>query len=175
MADFSCYGGVSDEWLAVEAAAPRLPADMPILERRQLDHAIATRDGQTIEGRTYRPASVPADEILPLYIHFHGGGYFFGTLASEDAICARIALGARVIVLNVNYRHTPEYTYPTAWDDGQDAYAWVHAHVAELGVDPAKVVVGGISAGAHITSSLTLQQSLGKALTSCPRPRGRFS
>ncbi|PKS08503.1 hypothetical protein jhhlp_004887 [Lomentospora prolificans] len=197
MADFSCYGGPSQEWLALAATLPPPPpADQPILEKRKVinegreaiaaeamktlaskvtikDYAIPTRDGHTIEGRTYRPVSVDEQEVLPLYIHFHGGGYFFGTLASEDAICSRIALGAQVIVLNVNYRHTPEYVYPTAWNDGQDAYEWVHGNIKELGTDPQKVVIGGISAGAHITSSLTLQRRLGKACVTCPEPAGQ--
>ena len=197
MADFSCYGGASPEWTALEAtlpAVPSIPAD-PVAFKKivnkgreatsaeafkalapQLtvkDYAIPTRDGATIEARTYRPVAAEPAAALPLYIHYHGGGYHFGTLASEDAICGRIALGADVTVLNVNYRHTPEVTYPVPWDDAEDAFLWAHAHIAELGADAAKVVVGGISAGAHFTASLVLRQNLGQAAASAPKIAGQ--
>lgn len=46
----------------------------------------------TIEARIYRPSSKPASQKLPIYVHFHGGGFFFGTLGSEDATCSRLAI-----------------------------------------------------------------------------------
>jgi len=197
MADFSRYGGVSDEWPAIEASLPQPSQANSLLESRRLvnatrenlaaegmktlgpqvrtrDFAIPTRDGETIEGRTYRPVSIDEDKVLPLYIHLHGGGYLFGTLASEDGICSRIAIGAQVVVLNVNYRHTPEYVYPTAWDDAEDALEWVHKNIKELGTDSQQILIGGISAGAHISASLVLQQKLGKAAVSCPQLRGQI-
>ncbi|KAK5400862.1 hypothetical protein LTR06_011173 [Exophiala xenobiotica] len=127
------------------------------------DFSIPTRDGQQLEARTYRSSSSTATEsederpLFPIYMHFHGGGFLFGTLQSEDAICARIALAAGVVVLNVNYRHTPEHTYPTAWNDAEDALVWLckgtsPGHV--IGGDVQRLVVGGVSAGAYITAAL---------------------
>lgn len=196
MSDFSCYGGVSEEWTALEATLPPLAADPTAPEFKQKanaareaisaeafkalapqllvkDHTIPTRDGATIEARTYRPLSAAQGAVLPLYIHYHGGGYYFGTLDSENAICGRIALGADVVVLNVNYRHTPEVKYPVPWDDAEDAFAWAHANISGLGCDSEKVVLGGISAGAHFTASLTLRQHLGQLAHSLPRIAGQ--
>lgn len=194
MADFSVYGGPSDEWLAVEASLPP-PAPMDLDQRKRetnegreatarnemkdlaplvdiKDYSIPTRDGSIIEGRSYRPVDAKAKK-LPVYIHFHGGGFLFGTLASEDAICSRIAIGSGVAVLNFNYRHTPEYKYPTAWHDTQDAFEWTHSHIEELGGDRDKVVVGGISAGAQLTASLVLQKHLGRFAKSLPAIAGQ--
>ena len=100
-------------------------------------------------------------------MHLHGGGYLFGTLSSEDAICAgpaiRTAAQMPTVVLNLNYRHTLEYVYPTAWLDVQDALAWIHAvALPEYGIDPARVVVGGISTGANLAAALVLEQHLGR-------------
>jgi acetyl esterase/lipase len=67
------------------------------------------------------------------------------------------------LVLNVNYRHTPEHTFPTAWHDSQDAFVWLHKNIDALGGDPAQVVVGGVSAGGNLAASLTLEQHLGKS------------
>lgn len=144
------------------------------------DYSITARDGATLEARTYRPAGIDPEERLPVYIHIHGGGYLFGTLSSEDAICSRIVVsreahGTPVIVFNINYRHTPEHRYPTAWEDVEDAFVWVHEHIAEIGGDGNQVVVGGISAGAQLTASLALSQLRGedKRLAACPRIMGQ--
>ncbi len=198
MCDFSKYGGPSAEWLAVAADEPPAPTGLTPLEMRAasnamrdassaallpalagqvalIDVAIPARDGTTLEGRLYWPASVPRDDarVRPaLYMHLHGGGWLFGTLASEDTLCAALALrvsaagaGAAstpLVVLNLNYRHTPEHTFPTAWHDTQDALAWIHAAGApQFGLDPARVVVGGISAGGHLSASLAIEQHLG--------------
>lgn len=144
------------------------------------DYSITARDGATLEARTYRPAGIDPSERLPVYIHIHGGGYLFGTLSSEDAICSRIvvsrkAQGTPVIVFNINYRHTPEYRYPTAWEDVEDAFVWVHEHIADIGGLGDQVVVGGISAGAQLTASLALSQLRGddKRLAACPKIGGQ--
>ncbi|CAK7203314.1 hypothetical protein SEUCBS139899_006045 [Sporothrix eucalyptigena] len=136
-----------------------------------IDVSIPARDGFALEGRLYWPKSVPkpADggAAPALYMHLHGGGYLLGTLSSEDAICSNLAINTSektpTVVLNLNYRHTPEYVYPTAWLDAQDGLAWIHdVAVPTYGIDPAHVVVGGISAGAHLTASLALEQHLGR-------------
>jgi len=190
MCDFSEYGTPSPEWLALEATLPPQPS-VPLEERvrttnavreaasaaamkplqpwvKTQDHTITTRDGYPLEARTYRPSpetipSSPETERLPVYIHLHGGGFLFGTLSSEDAACARIAINARIVVLNVNYRHTPEWVYPTAWNDVEDAFAWLHENIDALRGDKDKVVVGGISAGAYLGASLALGKHLGRS------------
>jgi acetyl esterase/lipase len=186
--DFSQYGGPSEEWLAVEKTLPALTFDTsmdPVAIRTAnnaqrearaaeamkhfaphvitKDYAIQTRDGATIEARTYRSVKKNDVEKLPVYLYFHGGGFIFGTLSSEDPLCAQTAINTGAMVLNVNYRHTPENAFPTAWHDSQDAFAWLHKNIEEIGGDASKVVVGGISAGGQLAASLTLEQHLGKS------------
>ncbi|KAL0780335.1 hypothetical protein CaCOL14_001670 [Colletotrichum acutatum] len=195
MSDFSRYGGPSEEWLAVEAGLPPPQTDLSPSERKNVmnkvrdelaveamkpmadkvqvrDWTIPTRDGATLEARTYRPKAA-GDGPLPVYLYFHGGGFLFGTLTSEDATCSRIAISTNALVVNVNYRHTPEYVYPTAWNDAEDAFIWLHANIKEIDGDPAKVVVGGISAGGQLTASLTLAQHLGKLPSELPSIAGQ--
>ena len=121
------------------------------------DFSISTRDGSSLPARTYRPRRNKEDLTLPLYLHLHGGGHLFGTLDTEDATCARIAINAQVVVLNICYRHTPEHRYPTAWNDVEDAVVWLDDHVEELACDKQRIVAGGVSAGAWLTASLLLQ------------------
>lgn len=177
MCDFSEYRGNSDEWLAVEPTLPENATPSSVDEIISLrdavnkgreaeasrametlgdsiatkDFSIPTRDGQHVAARTYEARHV--SEALPLYVHLHGGGFLFGSLSSEDATCARIALDGQVLVLNVCYRHTPEHTYPTAWNDVEDAFRWLEANVGAIGGDPQQVVLGGISAGAWLAAS----------------------
>ncbi|CZR37519.1 uncharacterized protein FPRO_02220 [Fusarium proliferatum ET1] len=183
MCDFSEYGPKSAEWLAVEASLPPPPTFADIYERqavvnkgreeisangmkelghlvRMKDYKIPTRDNSFIEARSYRPVDAADDAQLPIYIHLHGGGYLFGTLSSEDAISSRVAIGAKVTVVNVNYRHTPDHTFPTAWNDVEDAFYWVHDHIDELQGKSDQVVIGGISAGAQLAAALTLRQNI---------------
>lgn len=182
MADFTDYGTPSAEWVAIAASLPPFDKSVSLenlkastnrgreeIARNELapissqvvlrNHTIPARDGYAIEARTYRPSSAAVENQLPVYIHFHGGGFFFGTLDSEDAICARIAINTGVVVLNVNYRHTPEYRYPTAWNDAEDALDWTKDHASQIGVRPDQIVIGGISAGAWLSASLTMNQS----------------
>ncbi|GKT56163.1 alpha/beta hydrolase fold-3 domain containing protein [Colletotrichum tofieldiae] len=195
MSDFSHYGGPSEEWLAVEVDLPppqthlsaagrksytnkvredlSVEAMKPIADQLQIrDWALPTRDGATIDARTYR-AVAAGEGPLPVYLYFHGGGFLFGTLNSEDASCARIALSNNVVVLNVNYRHTPEFVYPTAWNDAEDAFIWLHANIKDIGGEANKVVVGGPSAGGQLTASLTLAQHLGKVGENLPPIAGQ--
>ncbi|RBR26106.1 uncharacterized protein FIESC28_01134 [Fusarium coffeatum] len=183
MCDFSEYGGKSAEWLAIEASLSSPPVFADIYEQQKVvnqgreeisardmkhlaslvkltDHDILARDGTVLQARSYRPVDADANARLPVYIHLHGGGYLFGSLSSEDAISTRIALGTGAIVFNVNYRHTPDAVYPTAWNDVEDAFYWVHNHIDELLGNPDQVLVGGISAGAQLAASLALKQNV---------------
>ncbi|SCO01870.1 related to lipase/esterase [Fusarium fujikuroi] len=197
MCDFSCYDGASPEWLALEASLPPPPvpelsiAEMKIIANQEREavarksmmklapqlriqnHSIFSRDGSFIPARSYRPASAPEQALLPLYIHFQGGGFMFGTLDAEDAICARIAVGSDVAVLNVDYRHTPEFTYPTQWNDAEDAFEWAHDNMDVMHWDPKRVIIGGISAGAWMASSFTLQKHLNLATEKRPPIAGQ--
>jgi acetyl esterase/lipase len=186
--DFSQYGGPSEEWLAVEKTLPATIFDVnqdPVTLRNTVnterenrsaaameqlsahvhmaDYSIPTRDGSTIEARTYRSVKKEKSETLPVYLYFHGGGFIFGTLSSEDPTCATTAIKTGAVVVNVNYRHTPEHVFPTAWHDAEDSLAWIHKNIDKIGGDPSKVVVGGVSAGGQLSAALTLEQHLKKS------------
>ncbi|KAL2827250.1 Alpha/Beta hydrolase protein [Aspergillus pseudoustus] len=126
------------------------------------DHCILTRDNQNILARIYTPKSNPnqvssSETPLPVYLYFHGGGHLFGTIETEDAACSRLAAHANLIVVNVNYRHTPEFTHPTQVNDAWDALIWLSRNAALLNANPNRVIVGGISAGAGLAASVVLQ------------------
>ncbi|KEY74439.1 hypothetical protein S7711_04477 [Stachybotrys chartarum IBT 7711] len=197
MVKFSQYDGGGEEWYAVSAAAP--PLDIPPItkpvERKMIfneligkssaaamnafsakiriqNFTFSTRDGTILDARSYRPVAAN-DDRLPVFYYIHGGGYLTGNLNIDDPTCSGFALGANVVVVHANYRHTPEFTYPTAWHDSEDGFLWLHDHMDEFGGIPESVVVGGISAGGHLAASLTLQKHLGNIAPSLPPIAGQ--
>ena len=120
---------------------------------------ITARDGFSIPAKIYRPESADPKEILPIYVFYHGGGFLYGTLSSEDAACSRIVASMPIVVINVCYRHAPQFPHPAAHNDAFDSFDWVVAHAASFGGDPVNIVLGGLSAGANLATSVTLNRT----------------
>jgi acetyl esterase len=101
--------------------------------------------------RCYTPAGGAA-QPLPALVFYHGGGFVIGDLDTHDGLCRLLAneSGARVIA--VDYRLAPEHKFPAAVEDAWAALAWMGAHAERLGVDPARLAVGGDSAGGGLSA-----------------------
>ncbi len=102
--------------------------------------------GRRLSARSYAPAGA-ADASLPGLVYFHGGGLVSGDLDSHDRIAAALAAAAGCRVIAVDYRLAPEHRFPAAHEDARDALLAVAAAPAAWGVDPARLAVGGDSAG----------------------------
>ena len=122
-------------------------------------HVGAVRDLQVdgaegpLPARHYAPAEPGGPH--PLLVYFHGGGWVVGDLDTHDATCRLLCRHAGVHVLSVDYRLAPEHPFPAAVRDAGAAFAWACAHAAELGADPARVAVGGDSAGGNLAAVAT--------------------
>lgn len=112
-------------------------------------------DGATIRLRTYTPRG---REPRGAFFHIHGGGFTLGGIdwAVNHLKCAHIAANAGCVVTTVDYRLAPEHPYPTAPRDCYAALLWVVEHAASLGVDPARIAVGGESAGGNLAAVTAL-------------------
>jgi acetyl esterase len=106
--------------------------------------------------RVYRPASVADATRLPALVFFHGGGWVIGDLDTHDTLCRQLTAEAGISVVSVDYRLAPEHKFPAAADDAWAAIRWVAAHAAELGVDGARLAVGGDSAGGNLAAVVAL-------------------
>lgn len=104
----------------------------------------------TLGGRLY----VPPDAAAGGMVYFHGGGWVAGGLETHDGVCRRLALGSGLRLLAVDYRLAPEHPFPAALEDAFAAVRWVAAHGEAIGVDPARLVIAGDSAGAGLAAAV---------------------
>lgn len=109
---------------------------------------------QEIPLRIYKPLVAGGKGAL---VYFHGGGWVIGDLSSHDAICRRLAGGAGITVVAVDYRRAPETIFPGAVNDCYAATTWVANNADLLGIDPLRIAVGGDSAGANLAAAVTLK------------------
>ena len=116
--------------------------------------AVADRVVQTpaapVPVRIYTPRA--SDEPLPILVWLHGGGHVVGCLDSYDALCRQLSLQGDCIVVSVDYRLAPEHKFPAGVDDSFAALQWTAQHAHELGGDPARLAIGGDSAGANLAA-----------------------
>ena len=108
-----------------------------------------------IKARLYTPSDVASPTGLLVY--FHGGGFVVGDLESHDGHCRRLAAFSGHRILAVEYRLAPEHAYPAAHDDALAATRWAFDQAAALSVDPARIAVGGDSAGANLAVCVALE------------------
>lgn len=107
--------------------------------------------------RIYRPAHVPTTQA-PALIYIHGGGWVIGDLDTHDSLCRDLARNTPCVVISVDYRLAPEAPFPAAVDDCVAAFRWAHAQAHTLGIDPARIAVGGDSAGGNLSAVVCLTQ-----------------
>lgn len=130
----------------LDAPIPAPPVE--IAERRNVS---IEAEGRTLAGRLYHPAP---DEILPVVLFFHGGGWVHGTLDTHDRLCATLAVQAHCAVISVDYRLAPEHPFPAAWDDALMSLGWLKAQHKELGIDPNRIALSGDSSGGNLAAAL---------------------
>lgn len=160
--------------------APAAPASAPSLDMMRLGYRILRQSQDTvppktveavnldiaggdgpIQARLYSPLS--AASPTGLLVYFHGGGFVVGDLESHDGHCRRLAAFSGHRVLAVAYRLAPEHVYPAAHDDALAATRWAFERAADLGVDPARIALGGDSAGANLAVCVGLELAADRA------------
>lgn len=108
-----------------------------------------------LPARLYVPRGVTAPG--PLLVFFHGGGMVYGDLDSHDALCRFLTEQAGVRVLSVDYRLAPEHPFPAGVDDAFAATEWVVSNAGDYDADPARIAVGGDSAGGYLSAATALR------------------
>ncbi|MFF5306553.1 alpha/beta hydrolase [Streptomyces sp. NPDC013161] len=154
---------VDPELRRAVARMPRLPVRRTWGRRAVRALVVRRGPGDPVEGvdvrvldegpglRVYTPAGGGSGAAL---LWVHGGGYVIGDVVQDNAFCALTARESDIVVVSANYRLAPEHPFPAALDDLSAAWRWVRESAGSLGVDPARVAVGGASAGAGLAACL---------------------
>jgi acetyl esterase len=113
--------------------------------------------GGAIPARVYTPKTLrQADGMSPCLVFFHGGGWVIGDLDSHDVVCRTLAREGELIVIAVDYRLSPEAKFPAAVEDAIAATAWISDNAMTLGIDAARLTVGGDSAGGNLAAVVSI-------------------
>jgi|SRR5262245_2274058 len=108
---------------------------------------------QNVAIRSYRPA---AEGVLPALVYYHGGGWTIGDLDTHDVLCRQLAVGTGCAVFSVEYRLAPESPFPAAVEDSLSSVDYVIENANTLKIDPARLAVGGDSAGGNLAAVVSI-------------------
>ncbi|OJF94180.1 alpha/beta hydrolase [Alkalibacterium sp. 20] len=115
---------------------------------------ISTTDGDMIKLIIYTPDNV--NYPSPALLYFYGSSYFLTRPPHIKRLTAQYALRTNAIVIDVDYRLSPQHPFPDPFYDALKASEWVLTHTDYLGIDTDKIAIGGDSSGATLASNVTL-------------------
>ncbi len=116
---------------------------------------VPSADGYEVPIRIYKRTN--AGENLPIFVYYHGGGFFGGSADIVEQMCKLLVQNYDCIAFNVDYRLCPENHYPQPLDDCFYATLWARDHGAKYGGDNTRMVVSGDSAGGNLAAAVTLR------------------
>ncbi|MBE3012414.1 alpha/beta hydrolase [Microbispora sp. NEAU-D428] len=154
--------------VAPELRTPALWLPLPVTGRLSLTLArrLSRRTTHPVAGVAVTRHDVPGGRDAFVYespgrrrpggalLWIHGGGTILGHPESDHELCSRIARDLRIVVVSARYRLAPEHPFPDGFDDCFAALRWLHDAAPALGVDGARVAVGGASAGGGLAASV---------------------
>jgi len=107
----------------------------------------------------YRPTT---DVALPIIVFFHGGGWVFGGLDTQDFACRSLANTGRSLVISVDYGLAPEHPFPEPVNEAIAVTKEAIARAEEFGGDPTRVLVAGASSGGNLAAAVALDAAANK-------------
>jgi acetyl esterase len=133
------------------ASWPRILPDLPV----GTDERVALPAGAPVaELHLYRPAGGAG--VPGVFVNLHGGGFVMGDWESDDPYCRLLADTAGCAVVNLDYVLAPEHKFPAAVEQTHAVLVWLAEHGSLVGVDGARLAVGGHSAGGNLSAAACL-------------------
>jgi len=139
------------------------PRQVPFIPRHSATHELATdvvyaeAGGEPLRYDHYRPLGV--DGPTPCVVFVHGGGWAGGDPSQAAGNGLHFARRG-IATVAISYRLAPAHRFPACLDDVRRGLRWVRAHAREFGVDADRLVLMGLSAGAHLAVLAHLARDL---------------
>jgi acetyl esterase/lipase len=127
------------------------PVDTLPIEEEWITVPAAVGDARV---RILRPQG--AEDVLPVILYMHGGGWVLGNAGTHDRLVRELAVGASAAIAFVEYPNSPEARYPVAIEQGYATAQWITRAGATKGLDGSRLAVAGDSVGGDMTAALTL-------------------
>ncbi|KAK5087578.1 hypothetical protein LTR24_006618 [Lithohypha guttulata] len=117
--------------------------------------------GPDVLVRAFTPDGPPPSPAgWPAVLYFHGGGFVFGNINTENTVCTHMCMRAQCVVITADYRLAPEDPFPAGVEDCWETLLWSTSEGARtLGLDLRKVAIGGASSGANLAAVVTQRAS----------------
>src|SRR5262245_25497818 len=132
--------------MAFPRQVPGIPLGSQFHELRT-DVVYAEAGGTPLRFDHYRPLG--GDGPAPVVVFVHGGGWIRGDPSQAAGNALHFARRGLATVA-ISYRLAPAHRFPAPLDDVRHGLRWVRAHASELGIDPERIALLGLSAGAHL-------------------------
>ncbi len=154
--DLLAVGDMTVETLPkARAQLSERPSDLPPpLFLPETAYATGRDRAPKVKLLVYRPPS--DNRRRAAILHIHGGGMILGDVEMSLMSAPPIALAHDLVIVSVDYRLAPEAPFPGPQEDCYAALAWLFANAADLGVDPARIMIMGESAGGGLSAALAL-------------------
>jgi acetyl esterase/lipase len=147
------FGAFDLEFNAETLPSIRFGFDVPTADDvERVEHAVPGDPPAPIH--VHRPTG--ADGPLPCIYSIHGGGYIVGDPSMDFPMFNDLCPELGVVGVTIDYRLAPEHPYPAAIEDCYRGLLWTFEHAEELGIDPTRIGVHGLSAGGGLAAALTL-------------------
>ncbi len=158
-AGFSRYPPLSD----LSFPEARAVAEAVRLQWRQGGPVMASTEDRRIgtgpsevRVRIHRPEG-QARGLTPALVYLHGGGWTLFSLDTHDRVMREYAQRAGVTVVGVDYALSPEAKFPRALEQTIGVVEWLSVRGRELGIDSARLAIGGDSAGGNLAVATALR------------------
>jgi len=125
---------------------PHIPRLSELHELRE-DVVYAHADGVPLRFDHYRPRKVDGPAAAVIFVH--GGAWMHGDPSQAAGNALHFARRG-IATISLSYRLAPAHRFPAPLDDVRHGLRWVRAHAGELGIDPERLALLGLSAGAHL-------------------------
>lgn len=128
-------------WQMPSQATPRWERDIHFASVPETDQKLFCDIWQPPEG-------TPPSGLAFMYVH--GGAWYFLDKDTLTRPFFRHLAAQGHVVMDVAYRRAPRNSLHGMICDVKRAIAWLKSHAGDYGINPARVVIGGGSAGAHL-------------------------